>query len=628
MGHFDTTRKTRLDRTPREWLSVGSQIAEIANDWAGRSDLVTFVGEKAGGGAAACYVPRLAEIEVDVDIAFHGAPPSIIPDLRERKNLFEYPAASGAILHEAFHARYSGIGILEDIHAEKDRNVAILAEMMEESRIEALGLKMYPKNKAFLRSCALDIVLKDFKEDADFADGGVISFSRLMLLTLARVDAGSLQAKDVKTIQEYANKFFEKSTLKSFRKIWKKIQSSTNNSSAHVHLECAREWIALLEEEGHDPSSETAGEDIPEWMKDLLESLGGSGGSGEDSGEGEGESSSGDSKGSGEDSDEESVLEAMAEAAAESAAVEANGDYVQEVRDAIAKKKQEQAKERSTHAKESGNVYGRGTGPAGTSSYSSLIRSRPPKATERAAAVKLGKALEKAQYRDRVQTQRTSLIPPGRLNSRRAVAAAEQRSRNVNVTSEAWSRKMRKHTDDPTLTVGMLVDISGSMSSAMEPMASCAWIMSEAVRRVQGKVSSMYYGNDVFPVLKSGQHLDEVKVYDAADGTERFDQAFKALDGHLNLLNSSGARLLVIVSDFHYTGHEMERTQHWIKRCHDSGVGVIVIPFGYDATAKGVIDGLGRKIELIDHTKTGTGITAAAHHIGEAAIRQLNGASQ
>jgi hypothetical protein len=132
-----------------------------------------------------------------------------------------------------------------------------------------------------------------------------------------------------------------------------------------------------------------------------------------------------------------------------------------------------------------------------------------------------------------------------------------------------------------------MVDISGSMSSAMEPMASTAWIMSEAVRRVQGKTAMVYYGNEVFPTLKPGQHLGEVNVWSAPDGTEKFDEAFRALDGALNLLNGSGARLLVVTSDGAYTSSQRDSSEKWVRRCREAGVAVLWLPFdnGYYATS-------------------------------------------
>jgi hypothetical protein len=89
----------------------------------------------------------------------------------------------------------------------------------------------------------------------------------------------------------------------------------------------------------------------------------------------------------------------------------------------------------------------------------------------------------------------------------------------------------------------------------------------------------VYYGQDVFPTLKPGQHLDKVNVYTAPDGTEKFDKAFKALDGGLNLLAGSGARLLVIVSDGCYTDAEREHATKWVRECDKAGVAILWLPF-------------------------------------------------
>jgi hypothetical protein len=124
-----------------------------------------------------------------------------------------------------------------------------------------------------------------------------------------------------------------------------------------------------------------------------------------------------------------------------------------------------------------------------------------------------------------------------------------------------------------------MVDISGSMGGAMQPMATTAWVMSEAVRRVHGKASMVYYGNDVFATLKPGQHLTDVNVYTARDNTEKFGKAFKAIDGSMNLLHGSGARLLVIVSDGQYSQDERDQVKHWLASCKRNGVAVLWLGF-------------------------------------------------
>jgi hypothetical protein len=166
-----------------------------------------------------------------------------------------------------------------------------------------------------------------------------------------------------------------------------------------------------------------------------------------------------------------------------------------------------------------------------------------------------------------------------------------------------------------------MVDISGSMSSAMEPMAVTAWVMSEAVRRVQGRAAMVYYGTGVFPTLKPGQHLSEVTVYSAPDGTERFEKAFKALDGSLNLLNGVGARLLVIVSDLCYTHEETKNARRWLDECERLGVGVMVVsPLASDDARRLLNSSSTKSVQLVEKI---TSAADVATQIGSAAARAL-----
>jgi hypothetical protein len=152
------------------------------------------------------------------------------------------------------------------------------------------------------------------------------------------------------------------------------------------------------------------------------------------------------------------------------------------------------------------------------------------------------------------------------------------------------------------------------MSSAMHPMASTAWIMSEAVRRVQGRCAMVYYGSDVFPTLKAGQRLKEVSVYSAPDGTEQFDRAFRSLDGSLNLLNGTGARLLVVVSDGHYTPEETEMAKRWLKACTRNGVAVLWLPIGDSgATGRGTLQGRERSGRGRDYQPNRVGVGDWSH---------------
>jgi hypothetical protein len=135
-----------------------------------------------------------------------------------------------------------------------------------------------------------------------------------------------------------------------------------------------------------------------------------------------------------------------------------------------------------------------------------------------------------------------------------------------------------------------MVDISGSMGSAMEAMATTAWVLGEAGHRIQAKTAMVYYGSGVFPTLRVGQRLGEVSVYTAPDGTEKFDEAWDALDGELRLTGDDGVRMLVIVSDGNYTYSQSVSAVEALTECKRNGVAVLWI------TPKGCIDSGARSI--------------------------------
>lgn len=603
--HFKHENKTRAQRTPSEWLHVGSQIGTLVNDLADRSDLAVYLGPGAGGPAPACYSPILSEIEVNVDVAFGLVDPEKMPDLNTRRAQYEFPKATGAITHEALHARFSTWDLqaaMKDLDAETFEALNLL----EESRIEAIGARVLPENRAFLRICALEIVLAD--SEANLAEmSKVRQAAHLAALTLARVDAKILKADDVLAIEDAIRVIINDDTLAKLRSIWTRFQGYTGHTADPHLYDLAREWVEAVKEAVDEAGEEPGGE-----------------GEGEGSGSGEGGEGEGEGEGSGSGSFSD-FLKALAEDAAATeieAFEELSRQDTSEQWKETASAKQKGAREAAEHKKEAEKCFGAGTGPgSGAGSRSRLVETRKPTGPERAAAVKVSQALERAKYRERDITEIHSVLPPGRLRTRQMVQKAALKANNVQTEVEPWRRTKRTHTDDPTLTVGVLVDISGSMGHAMAPMATTAWVMSEAVRRVQGKAAMVYYGNSVFPTLKPGQHMADVHVYTAPDGTEEFDTAFKALDGSLNLLNGSGARLLVIVSDGIYTSEQTEKARKWVKRCSEAGVAILWLPFDRHYGGSGVA-GIVRKtkgVEVLDVWKPAEAATA----IGNAAAAAL-----
>jgi hypothetical protein len=396
----------------------------------------------------------------------------------------------------------------------------------------------------------MKISIGDIDELPPAALSSVRGIAKLLLLTYARVTAGVLTADDIKPLKDIFDMIAPEGLIDELRPLWADFQLRTPERHLSEMYKIAQEWETILAkystEAGEDDTESESGEGSGELARQIMEAL--------------------------DEVAENAEFGAVGEAM-EQQANEASDESMR-----ASKSKAEKRKESRDVAKK---VFSHASGPTGVSGTNSrLVDVRVPTGAERASAVRIAQALERARYRDRERRQSASATPPGRLRTRSVVQGMAMRAQGMMDSTSPWNRIQRKQVDDPTLTIGVMVDISGSMHSAMEPMASAAWVLSEATRRVQGNTAMVYYGSDVFPTLKPGQHLDQVTTYSASDSTEEFGKAFQALDGLLELLNGSGARLLVIVSDGQYRQDQRREARRVIERCDASGVGVLWIGAG------------------------------------------------
>lgn len=572
---------TRKSSTPSEWLGVCSNIGKIANEWAGRNDLVVYAGEDAGmGEAIACFFHDTAEIEISLPNAFGKATtPSMVGDFTDRDNHYEFPEAVGVIYHEALHARFSGwnFDTLMELF-EKNDKVRSAFWLLEESRIESKGVLLMPENALFLRCSALGLSVNgadDYVKDVNTTE----AIANLAGLTLARVSGDVLDEFDVAGIYGQIVEVLGEDTLSKLRSIWVEFQSlhSTDFVNHKRGVELAKEWVEAIDERsierGETPTA-------PKIITFALPSP--------DEGEGEGEGSGagvalgeGEGKGSGSIPQEvQDLLDKLAEQAGDTSVDtqdELAEQQTKEQEAKLVKSKQKETARQEKNKESASKVFSTSSGGTGSGSSSRIQEVRQPRSDERIGAVQLAKLLEKAKYVERSITTLSSEVPKGKLRPRALVQKRALESKGVRSDLPTWRYKTRKHNDDPTLTIGVMVDVSGSMGTAMNPMASIAWILSEAGHRVQAKTAMVYYGSGVFPTLKVGQRLAEVNVYSAPDGTEEFGQAYSALDGTLNLVAGEGVRMLVIVSDGNYRSDQEKEVEKAIKECQRNGVAVLWI---------------------------------------------------
>ena len=441
-------------------------------------------------------------------------------------------------------------------HAELANDEYKALILLEESRIEYHGLQSMPSARSFLRACALEIVIGDIKEGA-LDNSATIQLTNLVGLVHARIDAGILDTSEVYEITKMIEDNLGIEVVRKLRAIASEAQLHDKHRDATELYPLAKEWAKIVRElakERGDEEKPEGGCKFPISAKML-----------------------------------EEILDALEEGAG---AVEVNNfeeladqEQAEDWKEQV-KGKANEAKEQQENKDVAKEVFSKSSGAGARGTRSRLIEQRNPTSDETIASVKIGKLLEKAKYRERDEKVISSELPPGRLRTRAIVQQKALRARGIYAKAEPFRKTVRKHTDDPTLNVGIMVDISGSMGSAMKPMATTAWVMANAVKRIQGRCAMVYFGNDVFPTLKVGQKLPQVSVYSAEDGTEKFEKGFQALDGALNLLHGRGAKLLVIVSDGQYTPSETEKAKEIVRRCEQAGVAILWLPFDAGRTAQ------------------------------------------
>lgn len=569
MAHYRVKTSSRLrsrkQNTNPEWLKVCSQIGRVVNDWSWRSDLVVYGGEdSAEGEAVAAYYADISEIEVNLSKAFGElVPPSLVGDFTERATQYDYPRVTGVVYHEALHARHTNWDIPR-LQAELEESEARAFLLLEESRIERKGVLERPENRQFLRASALEMALEEVNETSLEAMGSdVWQTANLAGLSIARVDSGVLEVSDITEIYQLVVEVLGKELFDELRKVWIEFQS-LGVPQIDRAIELSKKWVELLRQA--DPEGEPKGGESVFGESDESES--------------ESESKS-ESSGSGTSEAVSKILRQLSESAL-TTELNANDSLAEQQQQ---DKWQSEAKQRQSEAKKSNErkqlakeVFHKQHNQEGKNGSGSIVsEKRQPTGSERASAVQIAKALEKAKYRERSVHTRKTQAPMGKLVMRNAVQNQALESMGKRGELPSWKSKTRKHTDDPTLHLGVMVDVSGSMGGAMKAMGQTAWIISEAGRRIQAETAMIYYGSGVFPTLKRGQRLGEVTIYTAPDGTEKFAEAWEALDGELGLTFGDGVRMLVIVSDGNYTPNQTERAKNIMRECKQNGVAVLWI---------------------------------------------------
>ncbi|MBA9005884.1 vWA domain-containing protein [Thermomonospora cellulosilytica] len=565
------------------WLRLSAAMAEMVVDLADRDDLAVVCAPNAGRGAPGCFLPNLAQIEIDgthlgsVDV-------NTCNPLRSG-DISRYPALWGVLAHEAAHARHTRWDPPQGV----DGAQVEAAILLEEPRIEGRQLTRRPVDQRWLRSSAGKIVLDDFDPSQQM---DAWQAAHLAALMLGRRDAGVFTDREVKDVEQAIALVLGAPLLRDLQDIWRAALATGDEDAAGM-LELGRRWCKLL---GQDPEQPREGS-------------------------GDGQQGNGNPSGN-PGQQEQQGQQGPAPASPLGKAVSEAVRAVQKSEDRK-HSKERRAAEQTAKAiadaerarEQAAKVFNRepgGANPGGYGGATRIVGTRRPLPAEDAMARQLARQLRNAAHRERATTVTTSPVPPGRLRMRGALAAAAQRAAGQMPTAEPFVQVTRRQVPNPPLRVGIACDVSGSMKPFEDPIASTAYVLNKAASHVTDAVAAtVIYGYEVRAVTFPGEAPTKVREFAAVDGCHQLGAAVQALDIALGLYKPGAARLLVIVSDGRYSEHEKRAAQKEVTRLVKSGCAVLWIALGEAFPLEGA-----HLVKLDDPSK-------AAAVIGQAAVRAL-----
>jgi hypothetical protein len=163
---------------------------------------------------------------------------------------------------------------------------------------------------------------------------------------------------------------------------------------------------------------------------------------------------------------------------------------------------------------------------------------------------------------------------------RQALARDAQRAAGSIPTAQPFTHTRRRNSPTPPLRVGIAVDVSGSMSAACKPVASAAWIVGRAAAMTDpdSRTATIAYDMNLTALTRPTHRAPErVTTFNANGGYHNLSDAIDALNHGLDLSRPGTGRLLVIVTDAHYTSGETAQAVARVKRLTGAGCAVLQV---------------------------------------------------
>ena len=489
---------------------------------------------------------------------------------------------------------------IEEFPVDEHGQLAQIAEMLEEPRVERLGMNTFTKTwRRAMQLSAGHLVMEGVEEDDDQGKEPLDAALRLAILVGGRLAAGTLgnsgeSRATAKRILASVEKIMEtalpdvEDPFHTVMGLINKQVFSNEHTAPIPHLEAARQILQIIHpEQSKDP-------DNP------------------DDGEGEGGGSGGGAAmpGAGESAEGEGTASAEAQLAMAAALSEMTselGDALDALSEQMAEEVQiDMDQPESGEQQQSGGygavVYNNPKAPR-------VVRHEQPTQADRDLYKKARNWMEAQIEATVTEAEVNQWLPTGgaRLDVRSHVRD-NMAGHRANQRSD-WSRVSETVKPAPPVKVAIMLDGSGSMSSLARPSAAIAWAAANAAADLpESRTVSVVYGAEAAVTQMPGHVPARDLAISATDGPwENFISAAKLVESALWLdepveEGQPSNVLIIIVSDLQY-GKEgqgegfMRITQEWA----DKGYRILVTGAGKRDTIWGTGKSMSeiKQIELV-----------------------------
>jgi hypothetical protein len=207
------------------------------------------------------------------------------------------------------------------------------------------------------------------------------------------------------------------------------------------------------------------------------------------------------------------------------------------------------------------------------------VGSRAPTEAELIERNRMIRIFREARFRDREMVQSLRSVPPGRLRVAGLVQLdAALANGALSSSANVFERRRHRVVDEPIISVGLVVDTSGSMSGKERVLGGALYTVASAVESAGGTVAIAGFGEALAPLSSPGVPLGGVPVFEARGGTEHLVEAIEFVARVASLEVPRHVRQLYILSDGAWT--DAVAVDTILSRLESAGCSVLVIDIG------------------------------------------------